>query len=49
MAAEEANVELLRLFLDQPDSLSVINAKVRHRDRDDKITLYLLTAKPALL
>ncbi|GAA6090100.1 NF-kappa-B inhibitor zeta [Tachysurus ichikawai] len=27
MAAEEANVELLRLFLDQPDSLSVINAK----------------------
>lgn len=28
MAAEEANVELLRLFLDQPDSLSVINAKV---------------------
>lgn len=30
MAAEEANVELLRLFLDQPDSLSVINAKVRH-------------------
>lgn len=33
MAAEEANVELLRLFLDQPDSLSVINAKVRHHYR----------------
>nr|XP_015219933.1 PREDICTED: NF-kappa-B inhibitor zeta isoform X1 [Lepisosteus oculatus] len=28
MAAEEANVELLRLFLDQPDSLSVVNDKV---------------------
>lgn len=28
MAAEEANVELLRLFLDQPDSLAVVNAKV---------------------
>ncbi|XP_026865693.1 NF-kappa-B inhibitor zeta [Electrophorus electricus] len=27
MAAEEANVELLRLFLDEPNSLSVINAK----------------------
>ncbi|XP_036401681.1 NF-kappa-B inhibitor zeta-like isoform X2 [Megalops cyprinoides] len=27
MAAEEANVELLRLFLDQPDSLSIVNAK----------------------
>ncbi|XP_076839159.1 NF-kappa-B inhibitor zeta isoform X2 [Brachyhypopomus gauderio] len=27
MAAEEANVELLRLFLDQPNTLSVINAK----------------------
>ncbi|KAK7166879.1 hypothetical protein R3I93_006607 [Phoxinus phoxinus] len=27
MAAEEANVELLRLFLDQPSYLSVINAK----------------------
>ncbi|KAI1885192.1 hypothetical protein AGOR_G00217650 [Albula goreensis] len=27
MAAEEANVELLRLFLDQPDSLAAINAK----------------------
>ncbi|XP_066562373.1 NF-kappa-B inhibitor zeta isoform X2 [Amia ocellicauda] len=27
MAAEEANVELLRLFLDQPDSLSVVNDK----------------------
>ncbi|KAJ8283083.1 hypothetical protein COCON_G00056020 [Conger conger] len=27
MAAEEANVELLRLFLDQPDSLAVVNAK----------------------
>ncbi|XP_072513842.1 NF-kappa-B inhibitor zeta [Salminus brasiliensis] len=27
MAAEEANVELLRLFLDQPNSFSVINAK----------------------
>ncbi|XP_035263471.1 NF-kappa-B inhibitor zeta-like [Anguilla anguilla] len=27
MAAEEANVELLRLFLDQPDSLAAVNAK----------------------
>ncbi|XP_066516698.1 NF-kappa-B inhibitor zeta [Hoplias malabaricus] len=27
MAAEEANIELLRLFLDQPNSFSVINAK----------------------
>ncbi|KAJ8410528.1 hypothetical protein AAFF_G00194320 [Aldrovandia affinis] len=27
MAAEEANVELLRLFLDQPDSMAIINAK----------------------
>ncbi|KAM9454344.1 NF-kappa-B inhibitor zeta isoform 1-T1 [Clarias gariepinus] len=27
MAADEANVELLRLFLDQPDSLSFINNK----------------------
>ncbi|XP_048871914.1 NF-kappa-B inhibitor zeta isoform X2 [Brienomyrus brachyistius] len=27
IATEEANVELLRLFLDQPDSLSVINEK----------------------
>ncbi|XP_023691690.2 NF-kappa-B inhibitor zeta isoform X1 [Paramormyrops kingsleyae] len=27
IASEEANVELLRLFLDQPDSLSVINEK----------------------
>lgn len=28
MAAEEANIELLRLFLDQPSYFSVINAKV---------------------
>uniref|UniRef100_A0A3B1JN75 NFKB inhibitor zeta n=1 Tax=Astyanax mexicanus TaxID=7994 RepID=A0A3B1JN75_ASTMX len=27
MAAEEANVELLRLFLDQPNSFTVVNAK----------------------
>ncbi|KAG7467042.1 hypothetical protein MATL_G00149130 [Megalops atlanticus] len=27
MAAEEANVELMRLFLDQPDSLAIINEK----------------------
>ncbi|XP_036413260.1 NF-kappa-B inhibitor zeta isoform X2 [Colossoma macropomum] len=27
MAAEEANVELMRLFLDQPNSFAVINAK----------------------
>ncbi|XP_064166216.1 NF-kappa-B inhibitor zeta isoform X2 [Anguilla rostrata] len=27
MAAEEANVELLHLFLDQPDSLAIINAQ----------------------
>lgn len=28
MAAEEANIELLRLFLDQPNYCSVINTKV---------------------
>lgn len=45
MAAEEANVELLRLFLDQPDSLSVINAKVRQHLSWCQITLYMLAAK----
>lgn len=27
MASQEANVELLRIFLDQPDSLSIVNVK----------------------
>ncbi|KAG9348824.1 hypothetical protein JZ751_029141 [Albula glossodonta] len=35
MAAEEANVELLRLFLDQPDSLAAINAKVNNPNNND--------------
>lgn len=48
LAAEEANLELIRLFLELPSCLSFVNAKVRLESFGDCIRLGMTSFIPSL-